>query len=54
MHIKSIYQNSYTNIDPFFFDFFGLRPQRRGSREMVSTGSGVIISPDAISSPTTT
>lgn len=45
VHIKSIYQNSYTNIDPFF-DFFGLRPQRRGSREMVSTGSGVIISPD--------
>jgi serine protease Do len=45
VHIKSIYQNTYNNIDPFF-DFFGLRPQRRGSREMVSTGSGVIISPD--------
>ena len=45
VHIKSIRQSNYTNIDPFY-EFFGLRPQRSGSREMVSTGSGVIISED--------
>lgn len=45
VHIKSIRTSSYTNIDPFY-EFFGLRPQRSGSREMVSTGSGVIISPE--------
>lgn len=45
VHIKSIRQSSYANIDPFY-EFFGLRPQRSGSREMVSTGSGVIMSED--------
>lgn len=46
VHIKSIKKANYSyNRDPFF-DFFGFRPQRQGNQELVSTGSGVIISPD--------
>lgn len=45
VHIKSIRQQAYADRDPFY-EFFGLRPQQRGSREMVSTGSGVLISED--------
>ena len=44
VHIKSIKRAGYAYRHDSFFDFFGLRPQRQGGREMTSTGSGVIIS----------
>ncbi|MEL6132974.1 MAG: trypsin-like peptidase domain-containing protein, partial [Bacteroidota bacterium] len=45
VHIKSIQTVSQSLSDPFY-EFFGVRPQRRNSRQQVSSGSGVIISAD--------
>ena len=46
VHIKSYKKASYRQSYDPFFDLFGIRPQQRGGQEMLSTGSGVIISPD--------
>lgn len=46
VHIKSYKKNAYSQSRDPFFDLFGIRPQQRGGKESLSTGSGVIISPD--------
>ncbi|MCL4129827.1 UNVERIFIED_CONTAM: hypothetical protein GTU68_014256 [Idotea baltica] len=43
VHIKSIHTVTQRRNDPFY-EFFGMRPQQRNSRQQVSSGSGVIIS----------
>lgn len=45
VHIKSIKKQTYIYNDPFF-ELFGFRPRQGANQEMVSTGSGVIISAD--------
>ena len=45
VHIKSIQTVKSRYNDPFY-DFFGMRPRENSSRQHVSSGSGVIISPD--------
>ncbi len=46
VHIKSYKKASYRQSSDPFFDLFGIKPQHGGGQEMLSTGSGVIISPD--------
>ncbi|MEM6262825.1 MAG: Do family serine endopeptidase [Bacteroidota bacterium] len=46
VHIKSIRRANYQTSYNSFFELFGMRPRRSSGQQMVSTGSGVIISSD--------
>ncbi|GAB4415361.1 MAG: trypsin-like peptidase domain-containing protein [Bacteroidia bacterium] len=45
VHIKSIKTASQVAYDPFY-EFFGMRPRQDNGRQHVSSGSGVILSPE--------
>jgi len=45
VHIKSVQTVTRRNIDPFY-ELFGLRPRQSNGRQQVSSGSGVILTPD--------
>ena len=48
VHIKSFqsYQRNDNGFDNFYYELFGIKPQRYKGNQQLSSGSGVIISPD--------
>ena len=46
VHIKSFQTFSRNTFDAFYYDLFGIRPRKHNNNQHVSSGSGVIISPD--------
>lgn len=48
VHIKSFqsFQRNQSNFDNFYYELFGIKPQRYKGNQQLSSGSGVIISPD--------
>jgi len=48
VHIKSFqsFQRNESNFDNFYYELFGIKPQRYKGNQQLSSGSGVIISPD--------
>ncbi|MEM6800593.1 MAG: trypsin-like peptidase domain-containing protein [Bacteroidota bacterium] len=48
VHIKSFqsYQRNENSFDNFYYELFGIKPQRYKGNQQQSSGSGVIISPD--------